>query len=104
MRLLAAGAAALTFGFLYATDGVAHGARSSHDGFSVAHVRVAVDPARPTRLDAVSFRISPASARVHIRVGRGRWTSCANDRGLVTCRLHGATIADADALQVVAAH
>lgn len=109
--LLAVAAAVAAYGFT-ATNTVptssAGDGSGTISGYTVSAVAYQLNSTDPTKIDGVTFTISPAAAtqvRAKLVASGGSWFTCSNSGGAVTCPstgTMGVNVVDADQLRVVA--
>lgn len=68
---------------------------------SVSAVRLALDPADPTRIAGVRLAVGAGASVVRVRLGSSGWTACRVRDGSAACALDAA-VADAAALETAA--
>jgi hypothetical protein len=77
-------------------------------GYTVSSIAYQLNSTDPSKIDGVTFSISPAAAtqvRVQLVSSGGAWFTCSNAAGSVTCPASGTMgvdVASADQLRVVA--
>jgi hypothetical protein len=76
-------------------------------GFTISSVAYTLNTSDPTKIDAVTFSISPTTTstlKVKLVSAGSTWYSCTNSSGSVSCTTTSpqATVASADELRVVA--
>jgi len=75
-------------------------------GYTTSGVQYTLNGTDPTKIDAVTFTISPTTGTVKAQlVSAGSWYSCTNSSGTVSCATTSpqATVTTANQLTVVAA-